>query len=76
MAIIGNIIKGFIEVRDKLTDNTDPIKAQQEVLATLLKTAQDTFFGIHYGFREILDSKTPSATFATAVPYHDYDKMD
>jgi hypothetical protein len=76
MPIIGNIIKGFIDVRDKLADDADPVEAQEEVLKRLLKTAKDTAFGKHYEFDKILDCKNIPKAFAEAIPYHDYDKIN
>ncbi len=76
MPIIGNIIKGFIDVRDKLATDKDPIAEQQEVLRRLLKTAKDTAFGEYYKFDEILESEQLSKSFAASIPYHDYNKID
>lgn len=76
MPIIGNIIKGFIDVRDKLTDGENPVEAQREVLKRLLKTAKDTAFGQHYQFDEILKSENLAKTFAASIPYHDYNKIN
>ncbi len=75
MPIIGNIIKGFIEVRDKLADEKNHVEEQREVLKRLLKTAKDTAFGKHYKFTEILESRQLRKTFADAIPYHDYTKI-
>lgn len=76
MPIIGNIIKGFIDVHDKLTDEKNPVEAQKEVLNHLLKTAKDTAFGKHYKFNEILDAENPSVAFTQSIPYYDYKKID
>ncbi|MDT7827800.1 GH3 auxin-responsive promoter family protein [Pricia sp. S334] len=76
MPIIGNIIKGFIDVRDKLATEKDPIAEQRDVLKRLLKTAKNTAFGEHYDFAAILESKNRSEAFAEAIPYHDYNKID
>ncbi|WP_373517549.1 GH3 auxin-responsive promoter family protein, partial [Pricia sp.] len=76
MPIIGNIIKGFIEVRDKLAEDKNHVEEQREVLKRLLKTAKDTAFGKHYKFAEILASEQFVTTFADTIPYHDYNKID
>ncbi|HET8736175.1 MAG TPA: GH3 auxin-responsive promoter family protein [Pricia sp.] len=76
MPIIGNIIKGFIDVRDKLADDSNPVEAQKGVLQRLLKTAKDTAFGKHYEFDKILECQDIPAAFAEAIPYHDYTKID
>ena len=76
MPIIGNIIKGFIDVRDKLADETDPFENQKLVLERLLKTAKDTAFGRHYDFDKILGSDNRMHAFADTVPFYDYNKID
>jgi len=75
MPIIGNIIKGFIDIRDKLSTERNPIKEQQEVLERLLTEAKDTAFGKNYAFDEILSVESPAASFAERIPYHDYNKI-
>ncbi len=75
MAIIGNIIKGFIEVKDALTPETKPVEEQQQVLRQLLEKAKDTAFGAFYGFKELLDSEDIEHSFAERVPYFDYDSI-
>lgn len=76
MPIIGNIIKGFIDVRDQLSSERNPIKEQQKVLVNLLTQAKDTAFGKHYKFEAILDTENVSKTFAESIPYFDYNKMN
>ncbi|MGJ5642521.1 GH3 family domain-containing protein [Formosa sp. S-31] len=75
MAIIGNIIKGVIQIKDTLTPEPDPIKEQEQVLQSLLETAKDTAFGKHYNFDALLKSPTPQENFSKTVPYHDYNDM-
>ncbi|MEJ1222500.1 GH3 family domain-containing protein [Sediminicola sp. 1XM1-17] len=75
MAIIGNLIKGFIEVKDALTSEIDPIEEQRSVLCQLLEKARDTDFGVQYAFNEILESEDISNSFAERVPYFDYDRI-
>ena len=75
MPIIGNIIKGFIDVRDTFAGEKNPVEEQREVLSNLLKKAKDTAFGKHYGFDEILMTENPAAVFAEKIPYHDYNKI-
>ena len=75
MAIIGNIIKGFIDVRDKLTSEKDPVAEQQAVLRRLLETAENTAFGKHYHFTQGLAADNISQWFASAIPFHDYNKI-
>lgn len=76
MPFIGTIIKGFIDVRDKLVGEKNPIDEQEGVLQKLLEKAKDTTFGKHYDFGRILASKDPSKTFSKSVPHHDYNKLN
>jgi hypothetical protein len=76
MAVIGEIIKRAIEFGDKLNSDKSPKEAQLEVLESLLEKAQNTAFGLYYGFSQILEDEgdLPKA-FAKKVPYHDYDAI-
>ncbi|GAA0871919.1 GH3 auxin-responsive promoter family protein [Gangjinia marincola] len=76
MAILGSLIKGAIDLKDKLTPDANPVEEQKKVLYQLLETAKDTSFGKHYNFKEILTHVDIRTAFAEAVPYHDYDKMN
>ncbi|MFO7720704.1 MAG: GH3 auxin-responsive promoter family protein [Gillisia sp.] len=76
MAIVGSIIKGIIDIRDKLVSEPDAEEAQLEVLKSLLTKARDTAFGKHYGFEEILGSEDIKIAFAKMVPYFDYNKLN
>ncbi|PQV47428.1 GH3 auxin-responsive promoter [Jejuia pallidilutea] len=75
MAIIGNIIKGVINLKGAITTEPNPIEAQKQVFKNLLDTAKDTQFGKHYNFKNILNSNQPQQTFASTIPYHNYKKM-
>ncbi len=75
MAILGNIIKAAIELKDKLTPDTEAIPAQEQVLINLLKAAEHTKFGQHYQFNKILSSTDSRRAFANTVPVHDYQKI-
>ncbi|HSP11128.1 MAG TPA: GH3 auxin-responsive promoter family protein [Salegentibacter sp.] len=76
MAIVGSIIKKLIDLRDNLVSEPDALKAQEEVLRKLLKTAKDTEFGRQYNFETILKSDDVMITFAEKVPYFDYHKLE
>ncbi|WP_228853699.1 GH3 family domain-containing protein [Aegicerativicinus sediminis] len=76
MAILGNIIKGVIDVKDALTPESNPVEEQLEELKKMLKKAKDTDFGKHYDFESILESEDIKKTFAETVPFFDYNKMD
>jgi hypothetical protein len=75
MAIIGNIIKGFIATTDVVRKDKDPVEEQREVLKTLLETAKETQFGQHYGFGSILESEDMVQNFSEKVPCFDYPKI-
>ncbi|WP_340065639.1 GH3 family domain-containing protein [Ascidiimonas aurantiaca] len=76
MPVIGNIIKGFIEIRDYITPEKDHIKLQEKVLEELLEKARDTAFGKHYHFETVLASDNRSKTFSKIVPGFDYDTLN
>ncbi len=76
MPIIGHIIKGFIDARDKLTGTKNPVEEQEAVLEALLKKAENTAFGKHYNFKAIRESRSPADAFAASVPYFDYNRIN
>lgn len=76
MPVIGSIIKGLINLRDKVVSEPEPVEAQEQVLRDLLEKAKDTAFGKHYKFSEILESEDIRRTFAKRIPYHDYSKIN
>lgn len=76
MAVFGNVIKGFLDLRDKLAPDTDPIEAQLKVLENLLNKAKNTAFGKYYDFENIAASENSTESFAQTVPYFDYNKID
>ncbi|MBU2997706.1 GH3 auxin-responsive promoter family protein [Cellulophaga baltica] len=76
MAILGSIIKGVIDLKDKLTPESNPIEEQEKVLIDLLEKAKDTAFGQHYNFATILEAENPAKKFATTLPYFDYNKLN
>ena len=76
MAILGNIIKGFIDLKDSFSSEINHVEAQQEELKKLLKKAKDTEFGKFYKFQDLLDSEDVSSAFSNSVPYFDYNKIN
>ncbi|MCM4159643.1 GH3 auxin-responsive promoter family protein [Antarcticibacterium flavum] len=76
MAIIGSLIKGLIDLRDRIVTEPDPEEAQLEVLKDLLTKARDTAFGKYYGFQGILEDADIKKAFAARVPYFDYNKIN
>ncbi|WP_224489241.1 GH3 family acyl-acid amido synthetase [Robertkochia flava] len=75
MAILGHIIKGYLELREQVTALPDPVEEQRKVLKMLLDTARDTAFGKAYGFGEILEADDMQAAFSEALPYFDYNMI-
>ncbi|TYB80104.1 GH3 auxin-responsive promoter family protein [Bizionia saleffrena] len=75
MEILGNLIKGAINLKDKLTPEVNPIEAQEQVLKHLLETAKDTQFGKAYKFKSLLESDTIAEAFAATIPYFDYNEI-
>jgi hypothetical protein len=75
MAIIGEVIKGAIQVVGKLKAQENHIENQKKVLEKLLQTAKHTAFGQHYNFQNILDSDDLYESFKANLPYFDYDKL-
>jgi len=54
MAILGNIIKGVINLRNSISSEADHVQNQKETLKFLLEKAKSTEFGKHYKFDELL----------------------
>ncbi|MDT0554648.1 GH3 family domain-containing protein [Patiriisocius hiemis] len=75
MAILGAIIKSAIDLRGAVVSEPSPKEAQEKVLQQLLQKAKNTAFGSHYDFEAILNSTSPTETFAATIPYHDYNKI-
>ncbi len=76
MAILGEFIKGAIDLKDKLTPEPKPIDEQKQVLLHLLEKAKSTAFGQHYNFEAILNSEFPLKDFSKVIPYFNYDKIN
>lgn len=76
MAILGNIIKGVIELKDAFSSETIHSEAQDKVLKKLLETAKHTKFGKFYDFESILETSHTQKSFAESVPYFDYNKIN
>ena len=76
MAILGSLIKSFVDVSAILPlDRTDPIACQRDQLRELLKEASDTSFGLYYGFREMVNEDDPTQLFSNRVPIFEYHQM-
>ena len=79
MPILGSIIKKAFELRnlpvEKQRRRLDPVTAQKRELTKLIRKAQFTAIGEHYGYSKLLNSKNIEETFANTVPVHDYQSM-
>ncbi|MFO8130183.1 MAG: GH3 auxin-responsive promoter family protein [Bacteroidales bacterium] len=78
MAILGTIIKNAYALRNIPLEKRrkfDGWRAQKKILRKFLKKAQNTAFGEHYRFQEILRSPDIVASFQERVPTHDYQSM-
>jgi len=82
MALLGNLIKNGIKLRESLNqDFSSPFDLQKEELRELIIEARDTQFGKAYKFDEILKAfKTGEhrafyESFQKNVPIFNYDKM-
>ncbi|WP_179347621.1 GH3 family domain-containing protein [Winogradskyella pacifica] len=76
MAILGNIIKGVIELKDTFTSEVIHEEAQEQVLKELLESAKSTQFGKFYDFETILEAANLHHSFSKHVPYFDYNKIN
>lgn len=75
MAILGNIIKGVIQVADLVSFDYDAAKEQRLVLEELLIASETTEFGEKYDFTGLLQSDTLEKDFREKVPFFDYDQI-
>lgn len=76
MAFVGSIIKGLIDLRDKIVTEPEAEEAQLEVLKKLLNKAKETAFGKQYDFAAILEAEDITYAYAEKVPYFDYNKIN
>lgn len=76
MAIIGNIIKGAIQLRKQLIPDSDNAATiQHKMLRELLSKAKDTAFGKHYNFENVLKHHDLQAVFSNQIPIFDYNEI-
>jgi hypothetical protein len=77
MPLLGSFIKKAYELRRFPIDlkNSDPVREQKKVLKKLLIKAQNTAFGEHYRFQDILSSVDFIPAFRNSIPVHDYSSM-
>ncbi|MEJ2584327.1 MAG: GH3 auxin-responsive promoter family protein [Robiginitalea sp.] len=75
MAIFGKIVKGLLEIRDRVVPELNPLEAQEEVLRSLLDKAKHTEFGRKYHFQDLLQQDSPHKAFTSGVPSFDFHSM-
>lgn len=78
MPLIGTAIKRALALQKNIRiprKKKDGIGKQTALFFKMLKTAEETQFGKHYGFDIIQRSPNPIELFRQTVPYHDYDSM-
>ena len=75
MAIIGNIIKGVIQLGNSISSESNHLENQKDTLHFLLNKAKDTEFGKHFKFESLLSDSDPYQKFKKTIPYFSYDKM-
>ncbi len=83
MAILGTVLKKGISLRESLEQQySSPLDLQKQELRNLLIHAEDTKFGKHYRFRELLKAFKSTnndvfyEAFKASVPVHDYNRMN
>ena len=75
-SIVGGLIKRAFTLAEKVQGlGQTPEALQRRTLKRLLRKAQYTAFGMHYGFSEILSSPDIIQAFQENIPVFDYDKM-
>lgn len=76
MVTFGKIIRKPVRKRRNLKISGDKYSILQEIsLIELLRKAQNTKFGKHYGFRQILKSENIVDTYRSTVPIFDYETI-
>ena len=78
MPFLGSIIKTAYALRQFPLDirrNFNPLALQKKELRKLLIRAQETAFGVHYGFSEFAEYPGFMEEFRETVPIHDYSSM-
>lgn len=76
MAILGHLIARSLYIRKRMTPKVaTPIKYQTTTLKKLLTKSEQTLFGKHYKFSELLSSDSFIDHFRNTVPVHTYNEM-
>lgn len=76
MTVAGKLVKKGISLVQQLDQSKpSPAQLQRRALQLLLKRAEKTAFGRHYGFEQALNAARPEEVFRERVPMHDYNRM-
>lgn len=76
MALLGQLIKSAVKIASSWQSaGSDPAEIQLAQLQHLLTKAQNTSFGIYYGFDQILQADDILAAYRERVPIHTYDDI-
>lgn len=78
MPVLGRLIRRGLQLRStlqRLRRRRSPAHYQSAELSRLVSKAQDTAFGRHYDFEDILAASDPVSTFQDRVPVFDYDRL-
>lgn len=75
MSLLGPILKRSVSLANKIKKPISSMSRQEKTLTKLLKKAQDTAFGQHYGFEKMLNSSTFIEDFRRTIPISDYDLL-
>jgi GH3 auxin-responsive promoter len=76
MKILGTVLERSFRLAHRFgIRKLTPIEYQAKTLRRLLKRAQQTAFGQHYRFEEIINADDMLREFQERIPLFDYDKM-
>jgi len=78
MPVLGRLIHRGLQLRStlqRLRKRASPGQYQRTELKHLLSTAQDTAFGRHYEFADLLAATDPVSAFQERVPIFNYDRI-
>jgi hypothetical protein len=76
MPVLGSLIKQGLKLSTRVRLGADsPIHEQRRELRKLLRKAQDTAFGRHFGFEECLEARNFVRAFQERVPFFNYNTL-
>lgn len=76
MALFGQIIKSAIDISNALSSHPEnPKKTQTDQLRNLLQKAQNTSFGLYYGFAYLLEKPDLLSAYQQRVPIFHYETL-